>query len=117
MKLGSNMKLEGSWLVSYETKVALVDSANAKLIVKPPFYWSATTTRHISKAAKMLGLDVMYAFYTDGIEAFATKADLISFSEQSVEDFESCIFADRDEAIKQYKKLMNVVQQKVKGAN
>lgn len=44
-------------LYSYTTNVAIVEGD--KLIVQAPFWWSATTSKHINYAASELSLEII----------------------------------------------------------
>jgi hypothetical protein len=54
-KLFTNCSFDGTNLQSYSTIVAKKE--NDKLVVLG--WWSVTTTKHINKAAKVLGLDIV----------------------------------------------------------
>ena len=52
-----NLKVEGNNVISYSTKVAIIDPINKTLTVLG--WWSMTTSKHINFVARELGLKLL----------------------------------------------------------
>lgn len=56
-KYRMNLRHDGTYVYSYETKVAEIDHSNR--VVKKLGYWSPTTSKHINYAALNFGYKVV----------------------------------------------------------
>ena len=56
-KYKQNLKVDGTDVISYTTKVAVIDPINKTLTVLG--YWSVTTSKHINYVARELGLTLI----------------------------------------------------------
>jgi hypothetical protein len=77
MKVTPNCKVEGNDVISYTTYVAKLNRTEKQIEVRPPYKWSATTSKQLTKLANMIGYSIVYVKYLVGEETYKTEQEAL----------------------------------------